>query len=593
MTSTESKVVESKQSTKKEVTSVLLDGSHLTPDLLVDIGQRQDISLDLTERSWKAVAAGRAVVDQLVDSGQVAYGVSTGFGIFENKVQTSDKLTQLQENLIRSHSVGVGEPLALAQVRMLMTLRINVLAKGHSGVRTETLKKYLAALNKNCLPYVPSQGSVGASGDLAPLAHLALGLMGEGKMWNPTDLKYAPAADVLKAHDLTPISLKAKEGLALINGTQFIASLGSLALSRARKLAHQADIIAALTMEVLRGNPSPLYHGIHDIRPHKGQKQSATMIRSLLLSTTDKTKESELAQDAISKKKRHLQDCYSLRCTPQVHGVAHDMLAFCSQVLTTEINSATDNPIVFVGEKDDPVCLRSAVTLQATSSSSSSTSSTSSSSSSSSSSSNSKEAPKEEKSKGFLVSGGNFHGQYPAAACDMLAIATHNLANISERRIERMLNDTLNNGLPSCLIATETGLNSGFMIAQYTAAAVTSEDKVLCHPSSCDTIPVSSGQEDHVSMGPYAARKALSVVENVETVLAIELLCACQALDLLRPLKTSAQLEAVHAAVRKHIAMVKSDRFMNPDIEKAKQLLREGAILGAVMPYLDASVFSA
>uniref|UniRef100_A0A8B9KCT0 Histidine ammonia-lyase n=1 Tax=Astyanax mexicanus TaxID=7994 RepID=A0A8B9KCT0_ASTMX len=421
------------------------------------------------------------------------YGVNTGFGKFAGTVVRKDQLKELQENLVRSHSAGVGPPLSPERTRMLLALRINTLAKGHSGVSLETLQKMVAAFNESCLSWVPEKGTVGASGDLSPLAHLALGLMGEGRMWSPLT-GWTESSTVLEAHGLTPISLKPKEGIALINGTQMMSALGAEAVERAEAVARQADVIAALTLEVLRGTNKAFDKDVHAVRPHPGQTVVAQHFRSLLHSDIFP---SEIAED---KPYDRVQDAYTLRCCPQVHGVAVDTIAFVKKILNTELNSGTDNPLVFA-------------------------------------------------ERGVTLSGGNFHGEYPAKALDFLSIGVHELASISERRIERLCNPSLSE-LPAFLVK-DGGLNSGFMVAHCTAAALVSENKALCHPASVDSISTSAATEDHVSMGGWAARKALRVVEHVEQVLAIELLAACQALEFHRPLRTTAPLEKVYELLLK------------------------------------------
>jgi histidine ammonia-lyase len=417
---------------------------------------------------------------------------------------------ELQVNLIRSHSSGIGDYMSTKHVRMLMALRINVLAKGYSGISTESLESVINAFNKSCLPLVPEQGTVGASGDLAPLSHIVLGLLGEGKMWSPsTGLE--DSAIVLQKHGLKPIQLKPKEGLALINGTQMITALGAEAIERAKYLALQADIISALTVEVLKGNVSQFDDDIHKARPHKGQMDVAARLRALLHSDVFDSK-----CFLANKADRKVQDPYTLRCIPQVHGVVIDTINFAKELISTEMNSATDNPMVMSHRNE-------------------------------------------------LISGGNFHGEYPAKALDYLAIGVHELANISERRIERLVNCAYSEGLPSFLVQ-EGGINSGFMIAHCTAAALTSENKVLCHPSSSDTISTSGGTEDHVSMGGWSARKAIKVINNVENILAIELLAGCQALDFFHAngYSSTQPLEAVYSVVRKYIKPWKKDRYMSP-----------------------------
>uniref|UniRef100_A0A8C8CU88 Histidine ammonia-lyase n=1 Tax=Oncorhynchus tshawytscha TaxID=74940 RepID=A0A8C8CU88_ONCTS len=399
------------------------------------------------------------------------YGITTGFGKFARTVIPVHKLKELQENLVRSHSAGVGNPLSPERTRMLLALRINVLAKGYSGISLETLHRMIQAFNASCLSFVPEKGTVGASGDLAPLSHLALGLMGEGKMWSPKS-GWADAKYVLEAHGLKPISLKPKEGLALINGTQMITSLGAEAVERAQAIARQADIIAAITLEVLKGTSKAFDSDIHALRPHPGQIEVAMRFRALL--------DSDHHPSEIAESHRfcdRVQDAYTMRCCPQVHGIVNDTIDFTQKIINTEINSATDNPMVFA-------------------------------------------------ERGETISGGNFHGEYPAKALDFLAIGVHELAAISERRIERLCNPSLSE-LPAFLV-NEGGLNSGFMIAHCTAASLVSENKVLCHPSSVDSLSTSAATEDHVSMGGWAARKALRVVEHVEQVdIHLLIICYC------------------------------------------------------------------
>uniref|UniRef100_A0A8B9HT57 Histidine ammonia-lyase n=1 Tax=Astyanax mexicanus TaxID=7994 RepID=A0A8B9HT57_ASTMX len=433
------------------------------------------------------------LLDTIVKEKKVVYGITTGFGKFARTVIPISKLKELQENLIRSHSAGLGRPLSPERTRMLLALRINVLAKGYSGISLETLHNMIQAFNASCLSYVPEKGTVGASGDLAPLAHLALGLMGEGKMWSPKS-GWADAKYVLEAHGLKPVSLKPKEGLALINGTQMITSLGAEAVERAESIAMQADVIAALTLEVLKGTTKAF-----DSESHRFCDR--------------------------------VQDAYTMRCCPQVHGVVNDTIAFVRNIINTEINSATDNPMVF-------------------------------------------------SERGETISGGNFHGEYPAKALDYLAIGVHELASISERRIERLCNPSLSE-LPAFLV-NEGGLNSGFMIAHCTAAALVSENKVLCHPSSVDSLSTSAATEDHVSMGGWAARKALRVIEHVEQVLAIELLAACQGIEFLRPVRTTTPLEKVYDLVRSVVKPWIKDRFMSADIEAVHRLLVDQKVIKPV-----------
>ncbi|MCJ8743077.1 hypothetical protein PDJAM_G00089620 [Pangasius djambal] len=507
-------VIYGKIQAKKRDEYISLDGKSLTTADLVSLGKGL-YKIKLSAEAEERVIRAKDVIEKIISEKQVVYGVNTGFGKFARTVVEKDQLKELQENLIRSHSAGkwVGPPLSPERTRMLLALRINVLAKGYSGVSLETLQKMVAAFNASCLSWVPEQGTVGASGDLAPLAHLALGLMGEGRMWSPqtgwTD---------------------ATTGLSLINGTQMISSLGAEAVERAEAITRQADVIAALTLETLKGTNKAFDIDVHAVRPHPGQILVAQRFRSLLHSDffpSEITDESSYSR---------VQDAYTLRCCPQVHGVANDTIAFVKNILITELNSATDNPLVF-SERE------------------------------------------------ITISGGNFHGEYPAKALDFLAIGVHELASISERRIERLCNPSLSN-LPAFLVK-EGGLNSGFMVAHCTAAALVSENKVLCHPASVDSLSTSAATEDHVSMGGWAARKALKVVEHVEQVLAIELLAACQALEFHRPLKTTAPLEKVYELLRSVVRPWDKDRVMSCDINSAHQLLLEEKVWKAVLPYMD------
>lgn len=512
----------------KKAQWIELDGCSLSIPDLIKIGNGQ-YRVKLSEAAKEAVSEARTVVDDIVDNHKVVYGITTGFGKFARVHVPEGKLTDLQERLIRSHAAGVGPPLPPHQVRRLLTLRINVLAKGFSGIRLETVNHLIAALNASCLPYIPLKGTVGASGDLAPLSHLALGMVGEGYMWSPTT-GWGLARDVLNAHNLQGISLAPKEGLALINGTQFISGLGAEAVYRADLIARQADVIAALSIEALQGTPRAFDYDIHANRPHPGQQLVASRLRALLDSNVHP---SEIRANHIDCGR--VQDPYTMRCVPQVHGVVCDTINFVSGIITTEMNSALDNPMVFAARKD-------------------------------------------------VISGGNFHGEYPAKAMDYLAIGVHELANMSERRQERLINPAYSD-LPAFLVE-EGGINSGFMVAHCTSASLVSENKVLTHPSSVDSISTSAGTEDHVSMGGFAARKALDVVKHVEQVLAIELLAACQALEFHRPTKTTAPLEGVHQLVRSVIKAWDKDRYFAPDIAAATNLLIEGKVWEVVEPYI-------
>uniref|UniRef100_A0A667ZGM5 Histidine ammonia-lyase n=1 Tax=Myripristis murdjan TaxID=586833 RepID=A0A667ZGM5_9TELE len=501
-----------------------LDGKSLTTTDLVNLG-RGLYKIKLTPAAETKVVQSRELLDTIVKENKVVYGITTGFGKFARTVIPVSKLKYrlycFFSVVIFSHSHILGLILTTeytpTRTRMLLALRINVL---------ESYMSYISS----CLSFVPEKGTVGASGDLAPLSHLALGLMGEGKMWSPKS-GWADAKYVLEAHGLKPISLRPKEGLALINGTQMITSLGAEAVERAQAIARQADIIAALTLEVLKGTTKAFDSDIHSLRPHPGQIEVALRFRSLL--------DSDHHPSEIAESHRfcdRVQDAYTMRCCPQVHGVANDTIKFVQNIINTEINSATDNPMVFA-------------------------------------------------ERGETISGGNFHGEYPAKALDYLAIGVHELASISERRIERLCNPSLSE-LPAFLVS-EGGLNSGFMIAHCTAASLVSESKVLCHPSSVDSLSTSAATEDHVSMGGWAARKALRVVEHVEQVLAIELLAACQGIEFLRPLRTTTPLERVYDLVRSVVKPWIKDRFMSPDIEAVHRLLLDQKVWNVAKPYIE------
>ncbi|NXF34017.1 HUTH lyase, partial [Nyctibius bracteatus] len=511
---------------------ISLDGNSLTTEDLVNLGKGL-YKIKLTPEAEAKVKQSREVIERIVKEQTVVYGITTGFGKFARTVIPNSKLKELQVNLVRSHSAGVGKPLSPERSRMLLALRINVLAKGYSGISLETLQQVIEAFNASCLPYIPEKGTVGASGDLAPLSHLTLGLIGEGKMWSPKS-GWADAKYVLEAHGLRPITLKPKEGLALINGTQMITSLGCEAVERASAIARQADIIAALTLEVLKGTTRAFDTDIHAVRPHRGQSEVAFRFRSLL--------DSDHHPSEIAESHRfcdRVQDAYTMRCCPQQgKGAAFRASGFVGHFFCIDVKTMNWGKMVFAERAE-------------------------------------------------TISGGNFHGEYPAKALDYLAIGVHELAAISERRIERLCNPSLSE-LPAFLV-TEGGLNSGFMIAHCTAAALVSENKALCHPSSVDSLSTSAATEDHVSMGGWAARKALRVIEHVEQVLAIELLAACQGIEFLRPLRTTTPLEKVYDLVRSVVRPWMKDRFMAPDIEAAHRLLVEqkASVWEVAKPYIE------
>jgi len=497
-----------------------IDGASLDLGALEAVARR-GAAVELADAARERVRAARRVVDDAVARGAVVYGVTTGFGNFADVHIPLDHLRELQLNLLRSHAAGVGAPLGDAETRALMLLRANVLARGFSGVRVETLELLIAMLNRGVLPVVPSQGSVGASGDLAPLAHLALPLVGEGRCRLAGRL--VTGAEALASAGLTPVSLEPKEGLALINGTQLMTAVGGLATGDALRVVRAADVVGALTLDALLGTDVAFDPRIHAARPHPGQQASARNLKRLL------------AGSALRESHRNcgrVQDAYSLRCMPQVHGAARDALEYARRAHETEMNSATDNPMVFADT-------------------------------------------------GEILSGGNFHGQPVALACDVVAIAAAQLGAISERRTERLVNPSLS-GLPAFL-AREGGLHSGLMMAHVTAAALASESKVLAHPASVDSIPTSAGKEDHVSMGPTAAWKAARAVGNTARVLAVELLAACEAVEFHRPLRSSAALEAVVAAVREQVPNHGQDRVLGPEIEALAALVLAGAVEEAAL----------
>ncbi|HSX22981.1 MAG TPA: histidine ammonia-lyase, partial [Gaiellaceae bacterium] len=447
-------------------------------------------SATLSDSARDKMRAARELVERVAHGGsEHTYGVNTGFGRFVSRSIPEELTGELQLRLLRSHACGVGEPYPDEIVRAAMLLRANTLAKGNSGARTETVELLLACLERGVLPVVPSRGSVGASGDLAPLAHLALPLVGEGEAIVAGER--LPGLEALARVGLEPIRLEAKEGLSLVNGTQFMAAYLALGLVRAQRLAHVADAACAQSVEALQGSRTSFLPQIHALRPLRGQIASAANILQLLEDSS--IIESHRWCDKV-------QDAYSLRCAPQVHGASRDLLDYVEYTISVELNAATDNPLVLVEDE-------------------------------------------------LLVSNGNFHGQPLAFALDVLAMAVAELASISERRTERLVNPNLSDGLPAFL-TTDGGLNSGFMIPQYVAAALVSENKVLCHPASVDSIPTSAGQEDHVSMGNAAGLKGWQVLANCESVLAIELLAGAQAVEFHAPLEPGPGVRAVHAAVR-------------------------------------------
>ncbi len=458
------------------------------------------------------VLRSREVVEKTLQEGSIHYGINTGFGGLANQRISSGDLSQLQQNLILSHAVGVGDPVPKEITRLMLHLKIHTLGQGYSGVSRETFSLLQQFAEKDLIPVVPSKGSLGASGDLAPLAHLALPLLGEGHFWDTDGITHKPADKVLKKHNLKPVQLQAKDGLSLINGTQLMSAYGSWVLEKCINLQKTADIIAATSLEALQGSITPFDARIHALRKHPGQALVAENVRKLL------------SDSEILESHRHcgkVQDPYSLRCVPQVHGASRGALRHASDVMETELNSVNDNPLVF---RD-----------------------------------------------GDIVSGGNFHGQPLALALDYAAIALAEFGSISERRTYLLLEG--HDGLPK-LLMEHTGINSGFMIPQYTAASLVSENKVLCHPASVDSIPSSLGQEDHVSMGSISATKLLQVFQNVEHILSIELLCSIQALDFRKPLRPGRGVELFHTYVRDHIPHSEQDTYFKTYMERSLGLVQ-------------------
>src|SRR2546430_1253717 len=510
-----------------------INGNDLTLDAVREVAvERRPVLLDPDAR--EAVDRARAVVDTLVANNKVSYAITTGVGKLSDARIAGDQIRELQTNLVRSHSVGVGEPLSIAETRAMMLWRAHWLAKGYSGVRAVVIDTLCEMLNRGLTPFVPSQGSVGASGDLAPLAHLALALTGEGECFDDKGARI-PAAEALRRAQVKPLVLEAKEAVSLINGTQGMLALGTLALLAAETLVDTADVIGAMTLDALRGTDVAFDDRIHKARPHSGQIKTAENLRKMLEGSGIRESHRDCAR---------VQDAYSLRCMPQVHGAVRDTLAHCREVMETEVNSAVDNPLVF--PRPRAIGDRSTGTVMAV-------------------------------AEGDILSGGNFHGEPVAFVLDFLGIALSALAGISERRLERLVNPALNEGLPPFL-APGAGLNSGFMMPQVTAAALASENKVLAHPASVDSITTSGNKEDYVSMGMTASLKLKRIVENTRNVMAIEAMAAAQALDFLAPLKTSKRGQAAHAAIRAVCATMDRDRVMYQDFVRIAEVIASGNV---------------
>ena len=499
---------------------ITIDSRSLTIKDVVNVA-RHNYHVTLSKEAIENINKAKKVVDKVILDNKVVYGVNTGFGAFCKKVISKENIKQLQKNLLLSHATGVDEPFQEDVVRAIILLRANTLASGNCGVRVELVQTLLDMLNAGVHPYIPQKGSVGASGDLAPLAHLGLVVIGEGEAYFKG--KLLTGSEALQLANIKPIELEAKEGLALINGTQVMTGVAAIVIDEAEAVIKTADIIAACTIDALKGSDAPFDKRLHELRPHPGQLKSAENLRHVMKNS--QIRESHRNCD-------HVQDAYSMRCAPQVHGASRDTIDYVKKVIEIEINSVTDNPIIF---------------------------------------------PETEE----FISGGNFHGQPIALVMDYLGIALSEIANISERRIERMVNSKLSEHLPAFLVKDE-GINSGFMITQYTAASLVSENKVLAHPASVDSIPTSANQEDHVSMGTISARKAQTILSNVEFVLAIELLCVAQALDFLRELKPGDGVEAVYELVREKVSYLDKDRVLHKDINLLKEMISASIVLKKV-----------
>ena len=498
--------------------TVKIDGNHLTLKELVEIS-RNHTKIELTEDAIQRMEKSRKLVDDYVDEGRVVYGITTGFGLFADVVISKDQTKLLQKNLILADCCSVGNPYPIEIVRAAMLLRINALAKGFSGIRISTVQLLIDMLNSGIHPVVPEKGSVGASGDLSPLAHIVLVMLGDGEANYKGSIVSGP--DALKAEGLEPVELISKEGLALINGTCVLTAVGALATYDAVKVLKLADISAALTIEALSGIIDAYDEKVHLARPHKGQMNVAKNLLKLLKDSKATTRQGEV----------RVQDAYTLRCIPQVHGASRDAVEYCLLKVEIELNSATDNPLIFVDQDQ-------------------------------------------------VISGGNFHGQPMAIAFDVLSIAVAEIANISERRIERMVNPALS-GLPAFLVSGG-GLNTGFMVPQYTAAALVSENKVLAHPACVDSIPTSANQEDHVSMGSISARQSREVLENVMRVLAIELMTAAQAIDFKSKGKLGIGTDIAYNMIRKQVETLEVDKVFYKDMNACFEMIQTHRMVDAV-----------
>ncbi|MCT4585313.1 MAG: histidine ammonia-lyase [Peptostreptococcaceae bacterium] len=497
---------------------VIIDGFNLKIEDVINVS-RNNYLVELEEEAKKRIIKARNLVDEFVDSEKVVYGITTGFGKFSDVAISKEETKDLQKNLIMSHSCGVGDLFSVDIVRAIMLLRVNALAKGNSGIRMETINTLIAMLNKKVHPCIPQKGSLGASGDLAPLSHMVLPMLGEGEAFY--DGVKMDGRTAMEKAGIDVIEIHSKEGLALINGTQVMTATGTLALFDAINLLKTADIAASLTMEALNGITTAFDEKVHKVRPHQGQINTAKNMLNILKDSKNTTKQGEI----------RVQDAYTLRCIPQIHGASKDAINYVKEKIEIEINSATDNPLIFPDEKE-------------------------------------------------VISGGNFHGQPMALAFDFLGIALSEVGNVSERRLERLVNPALSN-LPAFLVE-KGGLNSGFMIVQYSAAALVSENKVLAHPSSVDSIPSSANQEDHVSMGTIGARKAYDILKNSRNVVAMEILGACQAIDLAENKGLGLGTKRAYEIVRELTSKITEDKVMYKEINKIEKLIIENRLVDEV-----------
>lgn len=507
---------------------IIIDGQNLTIETVIQVAHDPSVQVTLGNEAVEKINKASEAVANFLETGQIAYGITTGFGALKDRLIPTEDVEKLQENIILSHAVGVGDALDEATTRAIMLIRANTLAKGHSGIRLQVLELLLALLNKNILPLIPEKGSLGASGDLAPLAHMSLPLIGQGYVIYKGELR--PSLEVLEEKGLKPVRLAAKEGLALTNGTTLMTAIGALMVHHAENVMHVANIAAAITLEAQNGTVRAYTPQIHAIRPQFGQIDTAATLRELL-ENSNLTRPDDPT---------NIQDAYTLRCVPQVHGAVSHTLAFVREVIETELNSVTDNPLLFWDDDDKP----------------------------------------------FIVSGGNFHGEPLALAMDYLAIAMADLGNMSERRIAKLIDNKPEfNTYPDFLIA-ESGVNSGFMLLQYTAAALASENKTLAHPSSLDSIPSSGNVEDHVSMGANAALHCRAVLQNVSMIVAIEMMSACQAVDFrLRATPHATMGKGTSKAyqfMRKHVPLFEADTWFQPYMLTVNNLIWEGEFTNIV-----------